>query len=189
MDKKQEPDATATHLPATRTNPTPDPASSARDAQIPGRTIRSGGHRWTLAALGLARSITAARDSLHDDIAISQDVAIRDVQECAYAMILANYDLAAIEIATIIAGADRAELIAAVRHNAHIHDYADDEATYTQWARSALIANGIDPARLARDDSAHVLRQLVATGRAMPLEDFTGAAAFAQARANLLAEV
>ena len=57
-------------------------------------------------------------------------------------------------------------------------DLPDDARTFTAWARSALLANGLDPAKVPAADLAAVLHQLVGTGRAVAHAEFTTAGEF-----------
>ena len=104
-----------------------------------------------------------------------------------FLLLQANYRLEPDEAVAIILAADTKDLVEAVLASIFAHDRGDDATrTYTNWARSSLLANGIDPAKIPVADLPHVLRQLVATGRAMPRGEFIASESFARARADLL---
>ena len=163
-----------------------DSGEKARGKDIRGGEVESLGSTWKLAPLGLAKVLTRARDAIYDDLTISQEVEVRDVKECAYIMLQANYTITPTETMAVIEGAEFADLANAVIDGLFVHDLPEKEQTYTRWARSALIANGIDPTKVDRADMPGVLRQLVETRRAMTLTEFTAAGEFQRARAELM---
>lgn len=168
----------------------PEPDDRIRpDAE--GVPIRAGGKTWLLAHIGLARVADPARNRMFEDMVISSDVGMRDVHELAWIALAANYKLEASETAAVLKAAalepeGKAELIEAVRSVAIVHEYEEEDRSYSAWVRSSLAANGLDPARIDRRELPHVLRQLVGTGRAMPPAEFTRAAEYAATRKQLL---
>ena len=157
-----------------------------RAGESRGPEVESLGSRWRLAPLGLARAITEKRDSLYDDLTVYQEVGVRDIKECAYLMLNAAYFLTPEETVAILEGAEFKALADAVIDGIFVDTFAEADMTYTKWARSALLSNGIDPAKLPKEDTPGVLRHLVETHRAIPLADFTAAGRFQALRGELL---
>lgn len=169
--------------------PRPDEVTRFRSGPTPGPPIQAGDHVFHLAPLGLARSITEARDGLYDEIEISGKVAPKDIRAIAWMAITANYALTPEQTIAILEAVDARELMEAVVSTAFVHESPDHTRTYTNWARSALIANGLDPATVSKDDMPHVLHQLVATGRAIAHQEFTAAAEHANVRREILKQL
>jgi hypothetical protein len=172
------------------TEPTgPDPARKERDRPTRGVEIKSGGRTWKLAELGLARAVTEQRDRLHDDICLYSEVNLKEIRTCAWLALEANYNLTPEETMTIIEGTDPSELTEAVVKSVFVHETEQAEETYTNWAKSSLMANGIDPATTPKAMISHILRQLVATGRAMKLEDFTASGQHSRLKESLMGQI
>ena len=167
--------------------PAPAPVEPRpRRRAMPGPPLESLGRTWILPALGLAPGFQAERDRMYDDVTIGGRVSTLDVNRVACALLLLNHDLRPDELARVVQGADRAELVDAVVGCLLPLDLPDDARTFTTWARSALLANGLDPAKVPPADLAAVLHQLVATGRAVTHAEFTAAGEFQGVRAKLV---
>ncbi len=163
-----------------------DPAALGRSGQAEGLPFESLGRTWHLVPLGLARSITRARDSMYATAIIYGDVEERDVREAAYWMLQANYRLSPAETVRVLAGADPQQLADATCRGAFVHELTEEGRSYTAWARVCCLANGIDPAKVGRDDMAGVLDILIRTGRAITHQGFTAAGEFAGVRNDLI---
>jgi len=92
-------------------------------------------------------------------------------------------DLTEAEAVGLIAAAKPADLVRPVE----VAFMGADPAyrSYSDWARSALWANGIDPESVPPAVRRDTLVHLVETGRAVPAEDFVSSAEAATARAAL----
>ena len=186
MDDARPDDATAPEP----TAPTLAPVEHRpRRRAMPGTPIESLGQSWILPALGLAPGFQAERDRMYDDVTIGGRVSTLDVNRVACALLLLNHDLRPDELARVVQGADRAGLVDAVVGCLLPLDLRDDARTFTAWARSSLLANGLDPAKIPAADLAAVLHQLVSTGRAVAHAEFTAAGEFQGVRAKLVGAI
>ena len=128
------------------------------------------GRAWVLAEGSLNNSLDAVRDRLWDDSALEGKVALADVREAAWVLLLSNYELTPEEAAGLLDGADPAALA-----DATVEAMFGPEAgkrTYTMWASSALLANGLDPARTPTAMMPAVLDQLVRCRRCIPASEY-----------------
>ena len=152
-----------------RTTPEPGDRCTPRTAGIP--VALGGGATWLLARAGLAPMLRAVQDRVYDDVVWRRAVKLTDVMEAAWCLLRANYRLDDDETRDLLVGADPDALSRATVDALLGED--SPHLTYTMWARSALAANGLDPAAIEAVDLPNVLRHLVQTRRAVPLEDFT----------------
>ncbi len=137
--------------------------------------VLSDGQTWLLADGGLRNALDGLRDRIDDEARLRGDVSMLDVSEAAGTLLRANYRLSIDEAADLVFGApDGDALTAAVL--AALFGPPAPRRTYTNWATSALLANGIDPASIPGDLRPHVLAQLVRTGRAIPVDEFVDSA-------------
>jgi hypothetical protein len=180
-DEQETTEETATEM--------PNAVQTQRNATIEGVEIESLGQTWKLARLGLAKSITKERDSIYEESTLTGKVSMRDIRACAWYMLEANYKIEPEQAILIIKDADQEDLVDATVAAAFVDRYSQNEETYTNWVRSALLTNGIDPAKISNADVPHVLRQLVATNRAMPITEFCAADRHVQMKAELLRTV
>jgi hypothetical protein len=149
----------------------PRPESRAGGKQIRGTPVTlAGGGTWVLADLGLSRLLDGVRDRAFDDMVVTSKVAMGDVCQAAWMMLLANYELTGGEIAALLTAADPGPLKEAVLDA--MFGPESPRRTYSSWARASLIANGLDPADVRADDLPHVLATLVQTGRAVPMSKY-----------------
>lgn len=151
---------------------------------ITGQPVTIDGETWLLADAGIAPSLTEVRDRIYDMSVIRGEVDLSDVMTCAFLMLTANYKIANEDAAALLWRADPDELTQAV--SAALFGANNIRRTYTAWATSALLSNGIKPSSIPAAMLPHVLKQLVETKRAMPLEDFTEADEAAAKRSALL---
>ncbi|WP_435005152.1 hypothetical protein P12x_003046 [Tundrisphaera lichenicola] len=159
----------------------PKPEDCAREGCDGTPVTLSDGRAWLLADGGLLNHLDAIRDRIDDSARLTEQVEMGDVNEAAFSLLLANYELAPSELVGLLAGAEAEVLVPAVMEA--LFGPEQSRRTYTTWAASALIANGIDPSSVPTPLRAHVLEQLVATGRAIPAGKYIESAAAARKRA------
>ena len=160
-----------------RSDPCADPASpetSAREGASGIPVVLGDGATWLLADGGLLNALDPIRDKIDDSARIGGQVEMADIGQAAWIMLAANYRLSGPEIGGLILGASQGGLAAAVMEALFGPEHP--RRTYTTWAASALIANGIDPDAVPEGLRPHVLAQLVGTGRAIPIERFVESA-------------
>lgn len=158
-----------------------DPEHAARGLPTGIVVELADGREWTLAYGGAARKLREYRDRIFDDVTIHQKVKGADIRIAAYFLLNANYDLEDDEALELINGAPADELAEAVVSALLWQE--SPSRTYTDWIESALWANNIDPDRVPPGILTFVLDQLVETGRAIPLKDFSDAAMARRKRA------
>jgi hypothetical protein len=146
--------------------------------------VLADGREWLLADGGLGNALDEVRDRIDDAARLTGEVDMGDVREAAFSLLLDNYELTGPEAAGLILGADGQKLTDAV--GAALFG-ATGRRTYTLWAASALLANGLDPATIPGPMRWHVLDHLVATRRAIPATDFIDSAVAAPRLAALRA--
>lgn len=172
----------------------PTPASRARRPLRGTPAVLADGRAWTLSDAALRPALDAVRDRLFDSAEMRGKVAEADVVDAAWLMLLDGYDLAGREIAGLLAGVPVPGLWRAVADAMFGPDAAAIRAagrpalTYSNWARSALLANGLAPAAIGPRDRPFVLKQLVDTGRAVPLERWAESVRAAGGLKDLLAQ-
>jgi hypothetical protein len=138
--------------------------------------VLADGEEWLLADGGLCNELDDLRDHLDDEARLTGEASSAEVNEAAFVLLRANYELSGPEAAGLILGADGQRLSDAV--GAALFGAAG-RRTYTLWAASALLANGLDPATIPGPMRRHVLDHLVASGRAIPATKFIDSAAAA----------
>jgi hypothetical protein len=156
--------------PTTPTTLPLDPDCRALEGARGTPAVLGDGLTWLLAEGGLNNSLDPVRDRLWDDSALSGKVDVGEVQEAAWVLLMANYELAPEEAADLIDGADPAALTDAVV--AAMFGPEPGHRTYTEWATSALMANGLDPARVPTAMMPAVLKQLVDCRRCVPATEW-----------------
>ncbi|MDQ3168428.1 MAG: hypothetical protein M3P94_07245 [Chloroflexota bacterium] len=165
------------------TEPT-SPVSQRRRTGTPvGPTVMIDGHEWHLFPAGLAPIVAAERDRLYDDWVVKQSVQMEDIRLVAYYALHTNYYLSEADVARLVWVANPDELVAATMESLFPTAY---RRTWSAWARSALLANGLKPESIAGEDLPHVLAQLVQTGRAVACEVYTEADEAMAARRGFL---
>lgn len=166
----------------------PAPEDCARAADHPGAAVvMADGREWTIPHALTAERLDPIRDRMFDDMVATGTVSVADARTAAFMLLLSAYRLEPSQAAALVAvDADATtSLVEAVCQS--LIDGRPHVATYSRWARSALLSNGIDPAKLRQADAGDVLAHLVATGRAQPFESFVSSAAHERRRADLLA--
>jgi hypothetical protein len=182
------PDAGAPAGPPDELAGLPRPEERRRRSGITGRRmILPDGTEWLLADAGIAPVLTELRDKIHDDRTLGGGkVLVEDLEIAGFYLLTQNYDLTPQEAFRILAAATTEELVTEVGE-ALFSPTAPAIYTYTDWVEGALLANGLDPARLPPEKVAIVLRHLVGTGRALPIEKFVSADEASAYRSNLFA--
>jgi hypothetical protein len=180
-----EPEAAPETLPAE----VPTPESRQRSGAIDGIPVVMGdGQTWLLGRCGLARGLSPVRDSLFNSLIVYQEATLADLSTACWYALAVNYDLSEAELTALIRStslADEAVLDAIM--DAVLPTVEDREMGYTDWARSALLSNGLKPADVPAADLRGVLSMLVATGRAVAAEKFTDSGRHAAAVGSLRA--
>jgi hypothetical protein len=164
----------------------PKAEQAARTPFSAGPSFTAFEQTWHLARLGLARSLHPVRNRINDDRTVYGDLGVRDIKHAGWILLDANYQLTTQQIIAIMEAAPRQELIDAVIAVLFVDECDQVEQNYSNWARSSLIASGLDPLAIAAEDLPHVLRQLVETKRAMRLDQFTASGQFAAARTEMM---
>jgi hypothetical protein len=126
------------------------------------------GAEWTLAWGTIDPGLDAYRDRLYDGMVIRGQVPADDVRAVAWSLLRANYHLTGDEAAWLVVFAPAQGVADAVMDA--LVGKPTDHLTYSQWVRSALAANGIDPRSVDPEILPLVLRQLVQAGRALAPE-------------------
>jgi hypothetical protein len=150
-----------------------EPKQYRKHNQAEGIALEIEGREWTLARLGLARCVSAQRDRIYEDLRLHKEPDRSAVRLIAYYQLRANYELTDEQTVRLIQAANPDELATTTIEGVFVHAIGQEGQTYTGWARSALLANGLNPATIDAEDLPQVLRQLVETGRAMPRSKFT----------------
>ena len=146
----------------------------------------SDGQTWLLAPAGVAPILSELRDGLYDDSVLYQKVPYTAILQAAWVCLLANYNLTDAELSGLLTGLsdEQEQALATATMNA-IFGSGQSLRTYTDWAVSALYANGLNPANIPASTIPHVLNQLVRTGRAVPESDWVTAGIAAEQRKKL----
>jgi hypothetical protein len=165
------------------------PESRALEGAAGTPVVLADGRTWLLCDGGLLNELDGLRDGIDDASRLSGEVGMLVVAEAACHLLTANYDLDPSEVMTLVAGAVDQPLADAVREA--LFGPAAPRRTYTTWAASALIANGIDPASVPSALRPHVLAQLESTGRCVKrslyIESAEAGRKFARIRARVAA--
>jgi hypothetical protein len=142
------------------------PEVRAKDGAGGRPVVLGDGATWLLADGGLFGILDELRDRMYDDSTLKDTVSVPDVQRAAMIMLLANYELDEDEAASLVVRAEHQPLADAVL--ASLFGQSGGGMTYTMWARSAMLANGIDPESIPAGLHSLVLNHLVWSGRAIP---------------------
>lgn len=145
----------------------------------------SDGNVWLLADGGLLNVLDGLRDKIDDDARLTGEVNMIDVAEMAAHLVVANYELDDDEARRLVIGSVDQELADAVTEA--LFGQNGPRRTYTSWAASALLANGIDPASVPSRLMPHVLHQLEGTKRCMPRGEYIESAEAARRIAGIRA--
>ena len=143
------------------------------------------GNTWLLADGGLLNHLDGLRDEIDDSARLAGSVPMLTIYEAAAQLLDANYLLSRLDIWSLLSRPeDEAEaklvdqriadavFLALYGEKPEAQRTLADRRTYTQWAASALIANGIDPTAIPTALLPHVLEQLEWTRRCIPRQDF-----------------
>ena len=149
--------------------------------------VLADGQAWLLRDGGLLNELDELRDKIDDDARLTGEVVLLDVANAAARLLAANYELADDEVYTLLAGAVDQELANAVA--LALYGPAGGRRTYTAWAASALLANGIDPDRVPSSLRPHVLAHLEATGRCIKRSEYIESAEAARRIAGIRSRV
>lgn len=141
------------------------------------------GAPWKLPEAYLMAALDRPRDRLYDNSTWDGKVDYADVMESAFVLLSAAYSLTAEETVALLRSADEDELTNAVL--VVLFGLAEPHRTYTDWMRTALVSNGIDPATIPAALVPGVLRHLVVTGRAEPADTYVTVLVAAGRRARL----
>lgn len=162
----------------TDTRPLTPEARARKDAG--GMPVVIDGRAWLLC--DFVPGLEPCWDRLFDDNFVGGFYAARDVDAAAIRILWHNYDITPREAAALIARAPREELVAAVE----VALFGSDRVhkTYSDWARSALLSAGLDPAAVPHAQLRNVLDHLVASGRVIAAADFVTSALAARVRRN-----
>jgi hypothetical protein len=150
------------------------PETRMKDGADGVAVVLSDGNTWLLADGGLANVLDGPRDSIDDDARLNGQVQVSEVRRVAFILLKANYELSDSEAAGLILEVDHQVLTDAV--STALFGPSGGHQTYTAWATSAMLANGLDPEKIPWRFRAHVLSHLVATGRAIPADQFIDSA-------------
>ncbi|MDR3639064.1 MAG: hypothetical protein P4L84_34990 [Isosphaeraceae bacterium] len=138
---------------------------------------------WLLAEGGISAGVGPIRDRLYDYMVTRQTVRMGDVFQTAWSLLAANYDLSEDELSTLIFSADQGELVDAVLDA--LFGPENPRRGWTEWATTALLANGLDPTKIPVRSLHGVLAHLVISGRAAAPDAFIGSAIHAAKRQKL----
>lgn len=163
----------------------PDPAARKRPGAVRGTPVILGGSEWLLA--DFVPALGRVWDDLYDSNVLEGRYEAADVQRAAVRILWANYDLSADEAVGLVLGADPGSLVGAVE--AALFGEARPHRTYSDWAISSLLANGLDPKRVPPESLRDVLDQLVISGRAVAPEEFVTTILYAKERREILSEM
>jgi len=154
-----------------------DPEVRAFEGVVGTPVVLGDGKTWLLASGWSRPEIGPSRDRIFDRSALDGQVLMVDIQEAAWWMLRANHDMTDVEAVLLVAGADQDALILAVE--AAMFGLAAPRRTYTEWAMTALLANGLDPDMIPAALVDGVLEQLVLSGRCARRDQFISSAAAA----------
>lgn len=162
----------------------PDPEARKRPGAR-GTPVRLGGSDWLLA--DFVPALGQVWDDLYDSNVLEGRYEAADVQRAAVRLLWANYDLSADEAVGLALGADPGSLVGAVE--AALFGESRPHRTYSDWAISSLLANGLDPKRVPPESLRDVLDQLVISGRAVAPDEFVTTLRYARERREILSDV
>ena len=151
-----------------------------------GLPIEAGGHTFYLASLGLASGFARERSDLFDEVTASGQIDRMTIFTLALCMLAANYDMTSEELGAVILATDRQQLVNAVINNTIFEELPPERQTYHYWARTGIIAAGLDPAKIHEDDIPGVIFHLVRTRRMASSKEGTIAGRHEDLRADLI---
>jgi hypothetical protein len=154
--------------------------------------VLADGREWSLPFSGLNPVLSGLRDRLYDQMTVRSTVPMSDVRLVAWMSLLEDYRLTEDEAAALVVvdGEEACKkLVDAVITSVFGFDDEGCGATYTEWATSALLANGIDPGSVPPYLLPMVLEHLTRTGRALPENKMIGTAVGMRQRRSLLKRV
>ena len=151
-----------------------------------GFPIELSGQTWLIPDALTSRTLDEVRDRMFDQSARTGKIARSDVWIGAMVMLCHNYDLSMDEAGQLVQSAEVKELARIVWAGLIAPADNDRNRTYSEWIRASLAANGLSPLSIAPELVAGVLTTLVATGRAMPVEEYSSIARHAAAKAKIL---
>ena len=161
----------------------PTPESSARIANPEGYDlVLADGKTWVLYEFVPRPDVVW--DRLFDHNVLGGSYQVRDVRIAGVRLLIAHYDLPLDYAVWLIAGSD-VEALCRIVETA-MFGARHRLVGWSNWVRSAFLANGIDPASVPPEDRVDVLNQLVITGRAANVMDFTSAGIAAGKRSKLM---
>lgn len=164
------------------------PEKRRKDGRPPGvPVVLSDGLTWQLPFVGLHPVMDPVRDRVFNDVTWSRQASMQDVMLAAWMMLLEDYDLSREEAAElVVVGKDRGQqLVDAVIDAMFGPCMTDGTVEYSQWARGAMLANGLDPEAIPKDMHQVVLGHLVGSGRALAACKVVGSAIALRKRQNL----
>jgi hypothetical protein len=142
----------------------------------------SDGRMWTLAAY--VPRPGRVFDDLYDANQVAGSYEVADLQLAAFHLLAANYRVTIDEGVALLLGAEPADLVRAVE--AALGGDRRGYAGLSDWIGASLWANGIDPAEVPPELLRAVMTTLVASGRAIPEDQFVTSAETARKKAGLL---
>ena len=158
------------------------PLARARRGDVAGNPVLVDGREWLL--LDHAPALGGVWDELYDSNVLRGHYQPIDLQRAALRLLDANYDLTPDESVGLILALDPAALVGPVEHALFGPD--QPHRRYSDWAESALRANGLDPGKVPPESLRDVLDQLVGCGRAVAPESFITMVKYAAQRKRLL---
>ena len=166
------------------------PGARRRPGRVPGvPAVLADGLTWELPFSGLNPVLSGLRDRMYDRSTVRGSVPLSDVRLVAYMALHEDYLLTEEEAAGLILLEDSeayqklSDAVMVSLFGAH-GDLGS--ASYTEWAESALLANGIGPQSVPPHLTSLVLEHLVYSRRAMPEGKMVNSASFVRARAKIL---
>ena len=151
------------------TQPPTNPKERARD-NITGLGITCQGHEWLLPYAQTAKALDTTRDRMYQAIMTIHKVSLRDVWSTAWVLLNWNYRLTPKESSALVYAFNQTELIDAVILTT-IGTDTRFEVGYSQWLRSALYANGLDPEKVPGEYLGEVIQHLLSTNRIAPASE------------------
>lgn len=147
-----------------------DPDCRALEGATGVPVVLGDGNTWLLADGGLNNFLDPVRDKIWDESQLHGQVPMLEIFRAAEVLLLANYDLETPELGALIFKADHAALIDAVMEA--MFGPVEGRKTYSLWATSALLANGLTPASIPVALLPSVLDQLVQCKRCVPADQY-----------------
>lgn len=153
------------------TDPRPLTPQARLRRALPGRTIRLAEATWSIPYAVYARAYDQIRDRMYESIAGRGTVARADIVICAHSLLCLQYDLSEEEVHALLGPVDPTDLTEAVL--ACLMGEDDPLRSYSNWVRTSLIINNLDPDKIHPTELPVVMFQLEALGRIVPLQSFS----------------